>query len=233
MAKSIFRPEYIEIAVKEVLNSFAYISNHIHDEDNPHERELPEPDNNIEDKEKNSLFFRMWLTEQFKRYDKVYNAVERNFKEKGIILPPEPIDFMRWFTKFARKSQDYLTVKIEDIHLILYHEERLKVLYKTERWDALYKELSDNGYIWATPEVFNYVMEYKQLPGGNEKILWRTVKADAIAFQRGFQFEMKQFNKCFRSNDERPFSLGSVSKVNREEPLRSIIDKYKSQLEKQ
>ena len=112
MAKSIFRPEYIEIAVKEVLNSFAYISNHIHDEDNPHERELPEPDNNIEDKEKNSLFFRMWLTEQFKRYDKVYNAVERNFKEKGIILPPEPIDFMRWFTKFARKSQDYLTVKI-------------------------------------------------------------------------------------------------------------------------
>jgi hypothetical protein len=233
MANSIITPEYIEFAVYNVLSSFPDLSGKIHDKDNTIKDQVLEPDNNPEDKEERALFFRMWLTEQFKRYDKVYNSIERHFKNRGFILPPEPIDFMKWFVKLARKSQDYLTVKIEDVHFILYHEERLKKLHKTNRWEDLYKELTDNGYIWATPEVFNLVMEYKQLPGGNEKILWRTVKADAIAFQRGFQFEMKQFNKCFRSNDERPFSLGSVSKVNREEPLRSIIDKYKSQLEKQ
>ena len=233
MAKSIITPEYIENAVYIVLSSFPDLSGDIHNEDKAIKDQVSEPNNNPEDKEVESLFFTMWLTEQFKRYEKVYNSIERHFKNSGFILPPEPIDFMRWFVKFARKSQDYLTVKIEDVHFFLYHEERLKKLQKMDRWEDLYKELSDNQYIWTTPEVFNYVMEFKQLPGGNEKILWRTVKADAIAFQRVFKFEMKQFNKCFRSNDEKPFTLGSASKVNREEPLRSIIDKYKSQLENQ
>ncbi len=233
MAKSIITTEYIEKAVHIVLSSFPDLSGENHDEEKASKDQVSEPDNNHQDKEEESLFFTMWLTGQFIRYEEVYNSVERYFKNNGFILPPEPIDFMKWFVKYARKSQDYLTVKIEDVHFMLYHEERLKKLQKINRWEDLYKELSDNQYIWTTPEVFKHVLEYKQLPGGNEKILWRTVKADAIAFQRVFKFEMKQFNKCFRSNDERPFTLGSASKVNREEPLRSIIDKYKSQLENQ
>ncbi len=227
MANSILSPEYIEIAVMEVLNSFPDLSSHLIDEDNPHKPELSEPDNNIEDIEEKSLFFRMWLTEQFKRYDKVYNAVERNFREKGIILPPEPIDFMRWFTKFARKSEDYLTLKIEDIHLILYHEERLKVLHKTERWDDLYKDLSNNGYILTSPEVFNHVMEFKQLPVGTEKIQWQTFQADALEFQANFGFRMPQFNNCFKHHSDQKFSLGACSKVDRKEPLKSILIRYK------
>lgn len=228
MAKSIITPEYIENAVYIVLSSFPDLSGDIHNEDKAIKDQVSEPNNNPEDKEVESLFFTMWLTEQFKRYEKVYNSIERHFKNSGFILPPEPIDFMRWFAKFARKSQDYLTVKIEDVHFYLYHEERLKKLQKIDRWEDLYKELSHNGYIGTTPEVFSYVMEFKQLPGGNEKIQWRTSKADAIAFQIGLGFKMPQFNKCFGSKDGRPFTLSSKPNGPRRKPLKSIIDKYKS-----
>jgi hypothetical protein len=227
MAKSIITPEYIKISVYNVLSSFPDLSGENHGKEKTIKDQVSEPDNIPEDKEEESLFFTMWLTEQFKRYEKVYNSVERHFKNNGIILPPEPIDFMKWFVKYARKSQDYLTVKIEDVHFILYHEERLKVLHKTERWDDLYKELSTNGYILTSPEVFNHVMEFKQLPVGTEKIQWQTFQADALEYQANFGFSMPQFNNCFKHHSNRKFSLGASSKVARKEPLKSILIRYK------
>lgn len=71
-------------------------------------------------------------------------------------------------------------------------------------------------------------MEFKQLPGGKEKIQWRTSKADAIAFQIGLEFKLTQFNNCFSSKDGRPFTWSSKPRGPRRKPLKSIIDKYKS-----
>lgn len=177
--------------------------------------------------------FKSWLTGQIERYGRVYDTIEDYFRKEGKILPAEPKDFLKWFVNKVIAKGDFLFEQIETVDFNLYHDEILKTLNKKKKWDDLYKDLSENGYIYSTTEVFNYAMEFKQLPGGNEKIQWRTSKADAIAFQIGLGFKMPQFNKCFRSKDERPFTLGSASKVNREEPLRSIIDKYKSQLESQ
>lgn len=172
--------------------------------------------------------FKSWLTGQIERYGRVYDSIADYFRKEGRILPAEPKDFLKWFVNKAIVEGDFLFEQIEAIDFNLYHEEKLKTLNKKNIWDDLYKDLTEKGYIYTTQAVFNYVMEFKQLPGGNEKIQWRTSKADAIAFQIGLEFKLSQFNKCFGSIDGKPFTLGSKPKGIRKKPLRSIINKYKS-----
>ncbi len=172
--------------------------------------------------------FKSWLTGQIERYGRVYDTIEDYFRKEGKILPAEPKDFLKWFVNKVIAKGDFLFEQIEAIDFNLYHDEILKTLNKKNKWDDLYKDLSEKGYIYSTPEVFNYAMEFKQIPGGNEKIQWRTSKADAIAFQIGLGFKMPQFNKCFESKDGRPFTLSSKPNGPRRKPLKSIIDKYKS-----
>lgn len=95
--------------------------------------------------------------------------------------------------------------------------------YKVGKWDNLYIYLTNTKYIDTTIEVFNSVMEYKNLPSGANKVKWLTTHADAIYFQEIFQFLMTQFNECFRSKTGTKFQLGSKSTTKRKKNLTYVI----------
>jgi hypothetical protein len=172
------------------------------------------------------IFFEMWLKDQYDRYEKVKEAVEPHFTAMGKILPYDKLDFMKWFVKKAKSTDDYLTIKIEDYHFEEYYQTRLRGLTQRQNWEGLFNELRKSGYIEATAEVFNHIMEYRQIPVDKKRILWLTSKADAIAFQESFGFTMPQFNKCFQSNDGRKFTLGSKSSTERSDTLKKILTHF-------
>lgn len=172
------------------------------------------------------IMFKMWLNDQYERFDQVKKAVDAHFNATGKILPYDKSDFMRWFVKKAKSTDDYLSITIEDYHFEEYYQTRLRGLTQRQNWEGLNNELRKSGFIETTAEVFNHVMEYRQIPEGKERILWLTSKADAIAFQESFGFTMPQFNKCFRSNDGRKFTLGSKSSTERNDTLKSILTHF-------
>jgi hypothetical protein len=223
MAKVFQTPEYVKKVIDEIIDSPEIQK--LFSEQAMDRAEHSEEPSDRESEER--TFFRLWLIDQYVRYPKVYRSIENHFTAQGMVLPPEPADFMKWFVRFARQSRDYLSVKIEDRHFRLYHDERAETLSKMRSWDGLYQDLSDNGYVSTTPEVFNYVMEFKQLPGGKEKIQWRKSNADALAFQTTFGFSMPMLNMCFQSKTRKKFTEGSRSITARKEPLPTILEKYK------
>ena len=172
------------------------------------------------------VIFELWLRNQLKRYDKVKEVVEPFMKSKKMIQPAEKSDFMIWFVNKALETNDYFSVKIKDYHFIEYHEERMMEMNKHLKWRELYEELSAEGYIKSSLETFNHVMEFKHPPDDKEKVLWLKQKADALCFQKEFNFLMPQFNYCFRSKNDKPFHENQRLDTGRKEQLPSIIDKY-------
>ncbi len=225
MDKSFSVPEYVDKEWQRIKNSPA-VQDALKEAVSKIDENKSEP-KEIEDEDK--IMFRLWAIDQFKRYEKVKESVEPYMKAQGKILPAEPIDFMHWFVKFAKKTDDYLDVKIEHYHFELFHEERVHAMKKPAQWEGLYKELSDAGYIKSNLEVFNHVMENKHLIEAKDRILWLTSKADALDILSNFKFTMPQFNKCFLNEDEKPFTLGAKTTgyPHRNEALSIIIEKYK------
>ncbi len=93
-------------------------------------------------------------------------------------------------------------------------------------WKNLYVDLTNTKYINATFDVFDYVMQYKKLPGDAEKIHWLTYNSDALYFQRITDFKMKQFRECFQSKDGKPFKENNRLNKDPKEPLPSILKKF-------
>lgn len=226
MDKSIPIPDYFKKIIKEIMD-LPEIQDLISNSNNDSKKDKEE---HSISKDEDDISTKLWLEDQFKRFPKVKEAVEPYMKTQGKILPPDEYDFMRWFIKEARKTGDHLSVKMEDYHFMKYHEERLKVLNKPARWEGLFTELSNAGYVRSNKEVFYHVMEYKHLPRESDKIEWLTYKADALDVQANFDFSMPEFNQCFKSIDGRQFTLGSrtYSYPHRNKKLSSIIEKYKT-----
>lgn len=94
-----------------------------------------------------------------------------------------------------------------DYELYLYYYEILDIkraiqqIEQSSCYDSSYSELVTNKYINCHREVFNYVMEYKKLPGDAKAITWLKAKTEAIYFQRGIKFPFAQFKDCFVYKD--------------------------------
>lgn len=222
-------PEYVEKLVKDILDS-PEIKAILEVSKNKPKLHKDKPTENKEEVE--NIFLKMWIDDQLERYPKALKAVESYMKYGGKILPIDPLDFMRWFIKYAKETGDYQSVKIQTHHFELYHKEELKAMNKSVKWQGLHNELSEAGYIRSKLEVFDYIMEYKHRPGDKDRIQWLTSKADALYFQEKFNFSMPQLNNCFRSNDGKKFSEGARSTTARNKILINIIKEYLRQLDK-
>jgi hypothetical protein len=203
MGKVFSTPEYVEKMVKDLLDN-PEIRAILKGSENQIKLHKSKPTEQKLDDE--TAFHEMWLEDQLERYPKALKAVEPYLKAEGMILPIETWDFMRWFIKHAKNTDDYLAVKIEDYHFELYHEERLRVMNPPMPWEGLYNKLSDAGYIKTNLEVFNHVMRYKQLPGGKPKIRWLKSKVEAMYLLEYFKFSISDINDCIQSRNKVEFA---------------------------
>lgn len=203
MGKLFSTPEHTKKFIKDLLDS-PEIKAIIKESKNPNKLHEIRPTEQTLDDER--VFHEMWLKDQLERYPKALKAVEPYMKTKGKILPIDTWDFMRWFIKHTKNTDDYLAVKIEDYHFELYHEERLRVMNPPMPWEGLYNKLSDAGYIKTNLEVFDHVMRYKQLPGGKPKILWLKSKVEAIYLLEYVKFSISDINDCFQSKNKVEFA---------------------------
>jgi hypothetical protein len=181
------------------------------------------------DPEEGRKMFEIWYTFQIARYRLVRKASKNYLKSNNKLLPPERSDFMSWFVKYAKETGDYLSQNIDVHHFIKYHDYLVQAINNPLKWTGLFNELQMNGYIKTTKEIFIHVMAYKQLPPGcnqiYDKIRWHTFKADAHYFREKINFSVPEFNKCFQSEDGRPFAHGSKSETKRNKKLTDIIGK--------
>jgi len=177
-------------------------------------------------KEEN-LQFGLWYDKQWERYDQVKDSFESYLKARGYILPADKSNFMYWFFKRALRLDNPLNEIIQQSHFLLYHEERLKLMNKPSKWEGLFNELS-NRYIETTPEIFNDVMEYKRLPGGEPKILWLKYKVDAMVLLEYYNFTISEINDCYQSKNGVEFAANNRPTSNRKRPIHKIIEKFNS-----
>jgi hypothetical protein len=115
------------------------------------------------------------------------------------------------------------------IRLFEYVEVKLANERVVKSWEGLHNDLKGNRISNASLNTFNEVMKYKRLPNGANKIIWHTEKAEAVDFQKEFNFTMKQFNDCFEHVDGKAFAGNQRQRTKRKEDFLSIIEKYKKQ----
>jgi len=149
---------------------------------------------------------------------------------KTIKLPDSQLKYNDLPVKLNKSLDSYL-LQIDllaeqiDLDKLLqdYGERRVNEYNKSKIWYGTYKGLKDSGYIETSEKTFDHVMMHRYRPKGADKILWKTVKADALYFQKNLGFSMPQFNNCFRSEDVYPFKEGQRAKTPRNKNLQNIV----------
>jgi hypothetical protein len=171
-----------------------------------------------------------------KDFIKVYNRTLKEYQKRYPGASEE---------QFRNYSADRLTRRIEAIRkdvrrdddLISWTEIYINDYLRADRragiYSELYNELIKNNYIACRPEVFDHVMEHKELPPGsrNDKIRWLTARADATYFADNFDFGIKQLSDCFidyrkEKPSNRPFDGNDRSEISRKPPLPDIVKKH-------
>lgn len=112
----------------------------------------------------------------------------------------------------------------ERIKTKIAYEDRIEALEQRlqgngeKDWRPLYRDLIKEYITDCSPDDWQYVMKFKRLPDGKERILWVNDDARCALFGKVFNFSFPQLNACFRNKKGRKFILSDIPKAYRKNP---------------
>lgn len=89
-----------------------------------------------------------------------------------------------------------------------------------KNWDSLRQSLIGEYIEEVSLSDFNHVMNHHHLPNKGKSIIWKSEKTEALYFCKYFDFEVKDFKKCFLPKDGKPFHGHNASK---KDPSRQFL----------
>jgi len=139
--------------------------------------------------------------------------------------------FLKKVNNFMHLSNDNIIKKVGQYIAfyqpdeILFNE--LDIYNKQLIFTDLFNEINSK-YICDTELVtFRFVMMNKELPKGKQKIHWKTIKTEGIAFAKHFNFTLKDLNNCF-SHNKGVFKANNRSKIWPKKEFEELLNKYKN-----